>query len=124
MDRFFAALEANREWLELVTPSEWLAREAPLGRVYVPTSSYTEMGEWALPADEALAFEHALHEAETAGRPEARWLRGGFWRNFQVKYREINELHIPVNTPVRSRTKPQSSASRRSRPPASTASST
>ena len=93
VDRFFAALEANRAWLELVTPSEWLAREAPLGRVYVPTSSYAEMGEWALPADEALAFEHALHEAETAGRPEARWLRGGFWRNFQVKYREINELH-------------------------------
>ena len=26
-------------------------------------------------------------------RPEARWLRGGFWRNFQVKYREINDLH-------------------------------
>src|SRR5207342_3925461 len=26
-------------------------------------------------------------------RPEARWLRGAFWRNFQVKYREINDLH-------------------------------
>ena len=26
-------------------------------------------------------------------QPEARWLRGGFWRNFQVKYREINDLH-------------------------------
>ncbi len=26
-------------------------------------------------------------------RPDARWLRGGFWRNFQVKYREINDLH-------------------------------
>jgi 4-alpha-glucanotransferase len=93
VDRFFDALEANREWLSLVTPSEWLAREAPLGRVYVPTSSYAEMGGWALPADEANAFEHALADAEAAGRPEARWLRGGFWRNFQVKYREINELH-------------------------------
>ncbi|HTC86452.1 MAG TPA: alpha-amylase/4-alpha-glucanotransferase domain-containing protein, partial [Candidatus Acidoferrum sp.] len=93
VDRFFEALEANIEWLELVTPSEWLSREAPLGRVYVPTSSYAEMGEWALPADESLAFEHALHEAEATGRPEARWLRGGFWRNFQIKYREINELH-------------------------------
>jgi alpha-amylase len=26
-------------------------------------------------------------------QPDARWLRGGFWRNFQVKYREINDLH-------------------------------
>ena len=30
---------------------------------------------------------------EAEDRPEARWLRGAFWRNFQVKYREINDLH-------------------------------
>ena len=61
--------------------------------MYVPTSSYFEMGEWALPADEGLAFERAVAAAEAEDRPEARWLRGGFWRNFQVKYREINDLH-------------------------------
>src|SRR4030095_10642502 len=22
-----------------------------------------------------------------------RWLRGAFWRNYQVKYREVNDLH-------------------------------
>ena len=31
--------------------------------------------------------------AQAERRPEARWLRGAFWRNFQVKYREINDLH-------------------------------
>ena len=31
--------------------------------------------------------------AQEDHRPEARWLRGAFWRNFQVKYREINDLH-------------------------------
>jgi alpha-amylase len=93
VDRFFTALEAEWSWLSLVTPSEWLDREAPLGRVTIPTASYTEMGGWALPADEGAAFERALSEARAAGRPEARWLRGGFWRNFQVKYREINDLH-------------------------------
>ena len=51
------------------------------------------MGEWALPADEALAFARAVKEAKAAGRPEARWLRGAIWRNFQVKYREVNDLH-------------------------------
>jgi len=93
VDRFFDALEANADWLTTVTPSEWLDRHAPIGRVYVPTSSYAEMGEWALPADEATVFATVLHDAVTQHRPEARWLRGGFWRNFQVKYREINDLH-------------------------------
>src|SRR4051794_29914760 len=93
VDRFFEALEANASWLTTVTPSEWLEREPPIGRVYVPTSSYAEMGEWALPPDEAAEFSRAVHDAAARHRPEARWLRGGFWRNFQVKYREVNDLH-------------------------------
>ncbi|HEX7949873.1 MAG TPA: alpha-amylase/4-alpha-glucanotransferase domain-containing protein [Candidatus Limnocylindrales bacterium] len=93
VDRFFEALEANADWLATTTPSAWLARHRPIGRVYVPTGSYAEMGEWALPAAESREFSAVLHAAQAAGRPEARWLRGAFWRNFQVKYREINDLH-------------------------------
>ena len=93
VDQFFSALEANADWLQTVTPSRWLADHAPIGRVYLPTGSYAEMGEWALPADEALAYSKAVHEARDAGRPEIRWLRGAIWRNFQVRYREINDLH-------------------------------
>jgi hypothetical protein len=93
VDRFFEALEANADWLTTTTPSDWLADHAPIGRVYVPTGSYAEMGEWALPATEGPVFAEVLHRAQTEGRPEARWLRGAFWRNFQVKYREINDLH-------------------------------
>ncbi len=93
VERFFEALEANAGWLTTVTPSSWLEREPPIGRVYVPTSSYAEMGEWALPPDETIVFSRLLHDAVAERRPEARWLRGGFWRNFQVKYREINDLH-------------------------------
>ena len=93
VDRFFTALEANRDWLRTVTPSEWLVDHGPIGRVYLPTGSYAEMGEWALPADEGRAFVDAMHEARSAGRPEARWLRGAIWRNFQIRYREINDLH-------------------------------
>jgi 4-alpha-glucanotransferase len=51
------------------------------------------MGEWALPPDESVAFTAALHDAVEHRRPEVRWLRGAIWRNFQVKYREINDLH-------------------------------
>ncbi|HJP89327.1 MAG TPA: alpha-amylase/4-alpha-glucanotransferase domain-containing protein [Candidatus Limnocylindrales bacterium] len=93
VERFFEALEANADWLTTVRPSDWLASHAPVGRVYLPTSSYSEMGEWALPANESRAFAAALHHARDVGAPEARWLRGAFWRNFQVKYREINDLH-------------------------------
>ena len=91
--RFFEALEANADWLTTTTPSAWLAANRPIGRVYIPTGSYAEMGEWALPADESRVYAAVLHAAREAGRPEARWLRGAFWRNFQVKYREINDLH-------------------------------
>jgi len=93
LERFFEALEANADWLSTTTPSAWLADHAPIGRVYIPTGSYAEMGEWALPADESLVFSDILHRARDEHRPEARWLRGAFWRNFQVKYREINDLH-------------------------------
>ena len=51
------------------------------------------MGQWALPANEGLAFEETVKAASARGEPWVRWLRGGFWRNFQVKYREINVLH-------------------------------
>ena len=93
VERFFEALEANVDWLTTTTPSAWLADHPPIGRVYVPTGSYAEMGQWALPPDESLVFSEVLHRAQDEGRPEARWLRGAFWRNFQVRYREINDLH-------------------------------
>src|SRR5215213_2365651 len=93
VDRFLEALEENVGWLTTVRPSDWLESHAPIARVYVPTGSYAEMGEWALPAAESRKFADALHRAREAKAPEERWLRGAFWRNFQVKYREINDLH-------------------------------
>ena len=93
VERFFEALEANEDWLSTTRPRDWLAGHAPVGRTYVPTGSYDEMGEWALPAAEGVAFAAALQAARETGAPEARWLRGASWRNFQVKYREINDLH-------------------------------
>jgi alpha-amylase len=93
MEDFFEALEANAAWLDTVHPTPWLAEHPPIGRAYVPTGSYAEMGEWALPPDESRAYSAALHRAVKEDLPERRWLRGGFWRNFQVKYREVNDLH-------------------------------
>ena len=93
VERLLHRARGERDWLTTITPSGWLDGHGPVGRVYLPTGSYAEMGEWALPADEGAAFAREVHEATAEHRPEARWLRGAIWRNFQVKYREVNDLH-------------------------------
>jgi alpha-amylase len=93
VDRCFEAIESNADWLTTVTPSDWLERQPPTTRAYFPTASYVEMTEWALPADETPVFTQLLETARERGDPAARYLRGGFWRNYAARYREINELH-------------------------------
>ena len=93
VDRCFEAIESNADWLATVTPSEWLDRRPPTSRAYFPTASYVEMTEWALPPDETPVFTQLLETARERGDPAARFLRGGFWRNYAARYREINELH-------------------------------
>ena len=111
LDRFFSAIDASHEWLELVPPSEALATHAPLGRVDLPTASYTEMMEWVLPTSVRQRF-HALLE-EFAGRPDVRrFLRGGFWRGFFSKYAEANLLHKKM---LRVSAKLRSDSAKRSR---------
>jgi alpha-amylase len=93
IDDCFTAIAENKQWLTTVTPSEWMAREAPLGRIYIPTSSYVEMTEWALPPNDALTFTRLVDEATNEESEAVPFLRGGMWRNFQARYREINDLH-------------------------------
>jgi 4-alpha-glucanotransferase len=91
LDRFFSAIEVNFEWLEMMPPGEALATHLPLGRVDLPTASYTEMMEWVLPTSVRQKF-HALLD-EFSDRPDVRrFLRGGFWRGFFSKYAEANLL--------------------------------
>ena len=93
VDRCFDAIEAAGDWLATVTPSQWLASNPPTRRVYFPTASYVEMTEWVLPPDETPVFTRLLEDARARNLPAARFLRGGFWRNYMARYREINELH-------------------------------
>ena len=93
IERFFSALQAEAGWLRTLRPSEALGEHPPSERTYVPTASYAEMGEWALPVAQRREYGALRHAALDAGRPEARWIRGGFWRGFQVIYREVNDLH-------------------------------
>ena len=93
VERFFSALDENAGWLSTVTPAQWMARQAPIGRIYIPSASYVEMTGWALPATEQPVFNRLMEHASERNLPELRFLRGAMWRNFQVRYREINDLH-------------------------------
>src|SRR5882757_8047136 len=93
--RFLDALVENRSWLSLVTPSEALEQVPPIGKVYIPEGSYREMTEWALPTARLKEFIHRKHDWEHENRwhEVAPFVRGGYWRNFKVKYPETNEMY-------------------------------
>ena len=65
LHRFFTLLEENSHWLHVTTFQDFMKKNQPAGRVYLPTGSYREMSEWS----------------------------GGFWRNFFVRYPESNQIH-------------------------------
>ncbi len=91
LERFFSALDANADWLATVPPGEYRREHAPLGCAALPTASYREMMEWALPTPARRRVERL--EREFASRPEVqRSLGSGVWRNFLVKYPEADLL--------------------------------
>lgn len=93
VDEFFSAIEANRSWLYTVKLGDHMRNVPAAGRVYLPTASYTEMMEWALPAARGAEFSRLLSKVEKTEPEAAAYMRGGFWRNFLVKYPEANDQH-------------------------------
>lgn len=92
---FFDAVQAEREWLQVCTLGEAVDQTERLGKVYLPDASYREMTEWSLPVEAQRALDDMQHEL--AGDPRwpqvQRFVRGGIWRNFKIKYPEANELY-------------------------------
>ena len=94
LERFFTALEENADWIQMVLFSEHLADGRSCGNVYLPTASYTEMMEWVLPAEDTIELEEIIEQTEREGHENyQRFLKGGFWRNYLVKYPESNNMH-------------------------------
>ncbi len=94
LERFLQAVEAESEWIETIRLSDYLGRRKPLGRVYLPTASYSEMMEWALPVPAARQFQRCAAEVASLGGAERfrAFLRGGVWQNFLSKYSESNQM--------------------------------
>lgn len=92
---FFDALLESRDWLRLTTLAEAAESVPPAGKIYLPDGSYREMTEWSLPVGQQLEYDKVVHDLEHDPRwPRIkRFVRGGFWRNFKVKYPEANEMY-------------------------------
>jgi 4-alpha-glucanotransferase len=95
LTRFFDALMQNQEWVHVTTLAEAFENVPPVGKIYLPDCSYREMTEWALPQEQLSQYEHLSHEFEQNPHWPAirRFVRGGFWRNFKVKYPEADEMY-------------------------------
>ncbi len=93
--RFFDALRDNQDWLRTCTLSEVVDETPPIGKVYLPAASYREMTEWSLPVDGQHDYDDAVHRLQDHDCWEIakNFIRGGFWRNFKVKYDEANEMY-------------------------------
>ena len=95
LERFFGLLEANADWIAMCLPSEVVTEVPPAGTVWLPECSYREMMEWVLPPEPQLACIRGRQLAASDPRlaDVARFLRGGSWRNFRLRYPEANEMY-------------------------------
>lgn len=92
---FFNALTANREWLRTCRLGTIAQEKEPLGKIYLPDCSYREMTEWAMPTAQQELYDDVTHSLQNHERwPDvSRFVRGGNWRNFKVRYTEANEMY-------------------------------
>jgi alpha-amylase len=95
LEKLFSMLEANSDWIKMPTFSEFIEAHPPMGRIYLPAASYDEMMEWALPSRSTVKYQEIVGKLTSDGVYEdyRPFIRGGFWRNFLVKYPEANQMH-------------------------------
>ncbi len=97
LEAFFTQIEASQH-IETQTLGQFHASTPSSGLVYLPTTSYAEMGEWTLSAWAARRLRGLTERSQVAGTHEQdrSYLRGGTWKNFLTKYPEANWMHKRV----------------------------
>ena len=92
--RFFSLVCEMEEWVTTRTLGEYVDLASPRGRIYLPSVSYPEMGEWSLPAEKAKKFAALLKMKRSGeGDDAGEFLQGGYFPNFLSKYEESNQMH-------------------------------
>ena len=94
IDDFFKAIEDNSDWLSTIRLGDYIKQHPPTGQVYLPCASYDEMMEWSLPAEKSWELTELKHQLAYEGQDSLlQYMQGGYWRNFLVKYPEINRMY-------------------------------
>ena len=75
LEKLFSLLTTNSEWINLNSFENYLEENSPVGQIYIPSGSHSEMRRWSLPA----------------GSNEEK--QNGYFKNFFIKYPEANNLH-------------------------------
>ena len=98
LERFFQLIGEQLDWVEPMFLGTYATNQKPLGRIYLPCSSYIELDEWSLPTEAMVEYGKVVEKLKEApdGRQIRRFIKGGFWRNFFAKYPESNDLHKRV----------------------------
>lgn len=93
--RFLKALEAHQDVIRMSTFGDVIESVEPSGKIYLPTCSYREMGEWTLLTRGQEDYEALVEQMRRTGQFERLnpFLIGGNWRNFRVKYPEANLMY-------------------------------
>jgi 4-alpha-glucanotransferase len=98
LKKFLQILEKNASWVKTWRISDYLKENPSNGLIYIPNVSYEEMNEWSLPfeAGEALVDLKQYLKTNNLLRKYNIFLRTGIWKNFLIKYPEINHIHKKV----------------------------
>jgi 4-alpha-glucanotransferase len=103
LEGFLALARENAEWLELVTPGQYLRDHPPDARIFLPSSASAQVMRWALEPSQRSAFD-AAQAAADAGGEARRFLVGGQFRHFLARYPEawlmyakMMNTHVLVN---------------------------
>jgi len=90
---FLAMLERLANRVEVCRPGDVMATTPPAGLCYLPTSSYSEMEEWALPPAQAAEMARLKDRVGAEAERFAPFIRGSHWKQFFVRYPEANRAH-------------------------------
>ena len=98
IEELFDKIEEH-SWINSITLSECLNKFNSKGLIYLGNASYDKMEEWVLPTPIRRKMEiikEKLNFGELNILKELdveRFIKGGFWRYFLVKYPESNNMH-------------------------------
>ncbi|MEN2983840.1 MAG: alpha-amylase/4-alpha-glucanotransferase domain-containing protein [Dictyoglomaceae bacterium] len=95
LERFLEILKENSHWIKLMNFRDYDEKNFLPERIYLPTASYREMMEWSLYTSAQKDLENLINDIKNIEKWEkySSFIRGGFWRNFLVKYPEANHIH-------------------------------